>query len=290
MSKLRRYEVVIYALKLIKQNNGKMRASDIFSELEKTFPKSDYELEETSSGTPRWKNWLSFYSSDAAKSGFLVKYKGVWHITEEGENALKLPLEEFRETVKKGYKLWYDNYKNNNENAQTNEDDNNNIVELEVVQSQASKGIRDYIMSKNPYEFQYIVAALLRAMGYYTPFIAPKGKDGGIDIVAYRDPLGTSLPHIKVQVKHYPTTPINVDIVRSLIGVLAKDGEMGVIVTSGTFTSEAIRAERSSHTPIRLIDIDEFISLWIKYYPDMVEADKNLLPITPVYFINPENN
>lgn len=295
MGNIRRYEAVLEALRLIKQNNGQMRASDIFSELEKTFPKSDYELEETSSGTPRWKNWLSFYSVSATKTGFLVKDKGVWHITEEGENVLKLSLEEFRETVKKGYKLWYDNYKKNNENAQINEDEDDNdnvdnIVELEVVQSQASKGIRDYIMSKNPYEFQYIVAALLRAMGYYTPFIAPKGKDGGIDIVAYRDPLGTSLPHIKVQVKHYPTTPINVDIVRSLIGVLAKDGEMGVIVTSGTFTSEAIRAERSSHTPIRLIDIDEFISLWIKYYPDMVEADKNLLPITPVYFINPDNN
>ena len=40
---------------------------------------------------------------------------------------------------------------------------------------------------KNPYEFQDLVAALLRAMGYYTPFIAPKGKDGGVDIIAYRD-------------------------------------------------------------------------------------------------------
>lgn len=31
---------------------------------------------------------------------------------------------------------------------------------------------------------------LPRAMDYYTPFIAPKGKDGGIDIIAYLDPLG----------------------------------------------------------------------------------------------------
>jgi predicted Mrr-cat superfamily restriction endonuclease len=38
-------------------------------------------------------------------------------------------------------------------------------------------------------------------MGYHTPFISPKGKDGGIDIIAYQDPLGLKTPRIKVQVK-----------------------------------------------------------------------------------------
>ena len=31
--------------------------------------------------------------------------------------------------------------------------------------------------------------------GYYTPFVAPKGKDGGIDLIAYQDPLGARLRH-----------------------------------------------------------------------------------------------
>ena len=39
-------------------------------------------------------------------------------------------------------------------------------------------------------------------MGYYTPFVAPQGKDGGIDVIAYRDPLGTVSPRIKIQIKH----------------------------------------------------------------------------------------
>jgi len=38
-------------------------------------------------------------------------------------------------------------------------------------------------------------------MGYHTPFIAPKGRDGGIDVEAYSDPLGTVAPRIIVQVK-----------------------------------------------------------------------------------------
>ncbi len=36
-------------------------------------------------------------------------------------------------------------------------------------------------------------------MGYHTPFISPKGKDGGIDIIAYQDALGINKPRIKVQ-------------------------------------------------------------------------------------------
>ncbi len=39
-------------------------------------------------------------------------------------------------------------------------------------------------------------------MGYHVPFIAPPGRDGGVDAIAYKDPLGTVAPRIKVQVKH----------------------------------------------------------------------------------------
>ena len=122
-------------------------------------------------------------------------------------------------------------------------------------------------------------------MGYYTPFIAPKGKDGGIDIIAYQDPLGTTQPQLKVQVKHYPKNPISVDVVRSLGGILVKEGEVGLLVTSGSFTNDAKKEARNYHRRLRLIDIDEFIELWIRYYNKMTEADRMLLPITPIYFI-----
>ena len=92
--------------------------------------------------------------------------------------------------------------------------------ELNLLESDAREGIRQFIVSKSPYEFQDMVAALLRAMGYHTPFIAPKGKDGGIDIIAYLDPLGAQTPRIKVQVKHKPDTPIGASEVRALSGIL----------------------------------------------------------------------
>lgn len=289
MANYRQQEAVRDALMLIKQNGGQMRSGDVFAELGKTFPQSAYENERTKSGNQRWENWLAFYSIDAVKSGFLVKDNGVWHLTDEGEKALLFPLEEFAAELKKGYDNWYNVHNAEKPETETSTNDLDNIIEIDVVQAQAAIDIRNYIIGKNPYEFQDLVAALLRAMGYYTPFIAPKGKDGGVDIIAYRDPLGTTLPRVKVQVKHYPTTSISVDVVRNLLGVIARDGEVGIVITSGTFTNEAKREARNSHTPCRLIDIDEFTDLWIKYYSTMQEEDKSLLPIIPIYFVKPDN-
>lgn len=295
MANLRPQEAVKTAMSLILKNGREMRSSDIFAQMGEVFPQSDYEREPTKSGGLRWWHWLAFYSIDAVKAGFIVKDKGVWHLTSEGEKALNLSLEDFAKELKDGYDKWW--YANKGETAPSPAEANGvdedtaieDTLELDVVRAQASSSIRNYILKKNPFEFQELVAALLRSMGYYTPFIAPKGRDGGIDIIAYHDPLGATTPQIKVQVKHYPQTAIDVTIVRNLVGVLTKQDEIGLVVTSGTFTNDAKREARNNHRTVRLIDGDEFVSLWIEYFGRMSEADKQLLPIVPVYFLKPDN-
>ena len=129
-----------------------------------------------------------------------------------------------------------------------------------------------------------MVAALLRAMGYHTPFIAPKGKDGGVDIIAYVDPLGAQTPRIKVQVKHKPDTSIGASDVRALLGVL-RQGDIALFVTSGTFSPDAKNTSTNSREFIRLIDGDEFIEMWQEYYDKMSDEDKNLLPLKRIAFL-----
>ena len=146
-------------------------------------------------------------------------------------------------------------------------------------------GIRDHIKALNPYEFQDLVAALLRAMGYFTPFISPKGKDGGIDIIAYQDPLGAKSPRIKVQVKHRPEAAIAVDDIRGLTGLLNKDGDIGLFVTSGRFTSESERSSRDGHIHIKLIDGHALIDLWTEFYSSLTDEDKNRLPLKSISFL-----
>jgi len=121
-------------------------------------------------------------------------------------------------------------------------------------------------------------------MGYYTPFVAPRGKDGGVDIIAYRDPLGTESPRIQVQIKHRESTA-SVQEVRQLMGLLQNEGDVGIFVSTGGFTSDAKTAARSSHIHIELIDLPRFISLWKEFYHKLTDEDKRLLPLVPNYFL-----
>jgi restriction system protein len=116
---------------------------------------------------------------------------------------------------------------------------------FEAADAQARQEIQGYIAALGPYEMQDLVAALLRGMGYHTPFIAPKGPDGGTDIIAYQDPLGTTRPHIRVQVKHRQNS--NGKVTRAEIaelrGGIKPDREVGLFVSTAGFTLEALRGQ-----------------------------------------------
>jgi restriction system protein len=59
-------------------------------------------------------------------------------------------------------------------------------------------------------------------------------SDRGVDIFAYRDPLGTPSPRMKVQIKHRES-PETAQEVRELMGLLQKDGDVGIFISSGGF-------------------------------------------------------
>src|SRR5258708_9410284 len=88
-----------------------------------------------------------------------------------------------------------------------------------------------------PYDFQNLVGALLRAMGYHVSWVAPPGPDKGIDILAHTVPLGTSAPRITVQVKRR-ADKINPEGLRSFLAVI-RVHDLGIFVSMRRFTSEA---------------------------------------------------
>lgn len=285
-------KTIFEAFRILKEEGGQLPGKEIIDRIEHRLPFTEWEkgiLEKT--GNIRWKSILHFYTIDCIKAGYLRKVIGTWYLTPEGEGAFKKydPVA-FLDSATAAYKKW----RAENKPALKEEVD---VVEpghsieqvqkanLDQIEEQAISGIKDFIIQKNPYEFQDLVAALLRAMGYYTPFISPKGKDGGIDIIAYQDPLGIKTPRLKVQVKHYPQNPIAADAIRSLKGLVNGGEEVGLFVTSGRFSNEAERFAREANVHIKLIDGEELISLWQEFYNEMGDEDKNLLPLHPIYFL-----
>jgi restriction system protein len=156
---------------------------------------------------------------------------------------------------------------------------------IEQYEQKAMVGIQGFVNNKNPYEFQDLVAALLKAMGYYISLNAKRGKDSGIDINPYSDPLGTQKPRIKVQVKHRPESAISVDVVKQLVANLNKDGDVGLFVTSGRFTSDSERYFRESYVHLKLIDFAKFMTLWQEHCSRMADEDKNKLPLHPIWLL-----
>lgn len=284
-------KTVYAALKILKEAGGQLPGKQVVDKIRETVQFDEWEKKQyEKTGYIRWESILHFYTIDCIKAGFLIKKKGVWYITDEGEMALKLGEVGLLNKASTEYKKWAkDNKKDTTSEIEedTELEDEEQLLQanLSLLESQAKDGIKKFISSKNPYEFQDLIAALLRAMGYYTPFVAPKGPDGGVDIVAYQDPLGTKSPRIKVQVKHRPDAKIPLGDIKSLIGSMNKDGDVGLFVTSGVFTSESEKFARSSHIHIKLINFDDLIDLWQEFYPKLSDEEKNLLPLHPIYFL-----
>lgn len=233
----------------------------------------------------RWWTMMQFYSIDYNKAGYILKKQGSWYLTPEGEEALKLGADQILRNANAAYRKWKQE-RNLDADSVVEEEtpEKETIINIEQLEEQANEGIRQYIKAKNPYEFQDMVAALLRAMGYHTPFVAPKGRDGGVDVIAYLDALGAKVPRIKVQVKHKPDDSIPAKDIRSLLGIL-RDGDIALFVTSGTYSPQARTEALTSKTYIKLIDGEEFIQMWQDNYGKMTDEDKNMLPLKRIAFV-----
>ena len=279
----------LYAvMKEMSRRGGSMPAKELYPFVNENVELTDWEKEPAGKMQYiRWTNSFQFYSIDYQKAGFIVKKSGNWYLTPEGEAALKKTPEAVMNIANDAYHAWKkarDIEDNPDEEPTDNTAESDSSMKLEQLESDAREGIKAFIASKDPYEFQDMVAALLRAMDYHTPFIAPKGKDGGIDIIAYLDPLGAKTPRIKVQVKHKPETSIGASEVRALSGVL-KAGDIALFVTSGTYSADARNAASGNDKFIRLIDGNDFIEMWQEYYDKMSDDDKNMLPLKRISFL-----
>jgi restriction system protein len=73
--------------------------------------------------------------------------------------------------------------------------------------------------------------------------------------------------------------------IHQLLGKLRDGGEIGMIITSGRFTSDSVFAARDSRTHIELIDINRFVEMWQSFYMKLTDEDKNMLPLYPIYFL-----
>lgn len=275
-------------------------AKEIISRMPQVVPPTDFEKSDYPKhpGVQRYGKMIRFATIGPVKAGWLVKEKGKWYLTDEGKKAYSQyqDPEEFRRESSRLYYQWLD--KQPKESAEAADEFQAEIgtservadasSTLEEAEETAWHEIEEYMAAINPYDLQKMVAALLRAMGYHVAWISPPGPDKGIDILAHNDPLGTSAPRIKVQVKRRGDK-INVDGLRAFMALLGEQ-DVGIFVCTGGFTGDAQTEARTKETrKLTLIDLEKLVELWIEHYERVSESDKRLLPLKPVHYLAPSD-
>lgn len=287
-SKRRTGELIRALFEILKAQPEGMRAADALVALEKKVTLSEYEAGDYDTGGRRFEKIVRFGTVAPVKAGWLVKDKGIWTLTPEGEAALRnFPdPEQFTKAGGQLYKKWRSTQPDTTEDdTEADEAEGSATITLEQAEEMAWSEIEAYLGAMPPYDFQELVAALLKAMGYHVSWIAPPGKDGGTDVIAYNDPLGTRPPRIKVQVKRNANSPrIDVMGMRSFMAVLG-EGDVGLFVALSGFTKDADHEARQSHRRVSLIDARRLLELWTMHYAQLDDSARARLPLKPVWFL-----
>jgi restriction system protein len=161
----------------------------------------------------------------------MVKEGGVWTPTGDGLAAHRsyTDPEQFMEEAEKLYRVWAKAQPAKESESDSEAELPDASLTLEEAEETAWKEVREFLHAMDPYDFQHLVAGLLSGMGYEVTWVAPPGKDGGVDIVALGDPVGAKGPRVKVQVKREKSRT-DAQTLRAFTSVL-REGDVGLFVT-----------------------------------------------------------
>ncbi len=163
------------------------------------------------------------------------------------------------------------------------EDESVGATADDIIESTKDFILKELSRQLKGYDLESFVADLLRAMGYRTT-VSPQGGDSGIDITAYKDELP---PRILVQVKSQDGD-IKETTIQSLKGAM-REGDYGLFVTLSNYTKNAQKYLDS--TPIiRGINGTELVDLILKYYEDLSEKYRKMIPLKRVYIPVPKED
>lgn len=155
--------------------------------------------------------------------------------------------------------------------------------------SRIERHTRDFILDAlssriSPREFEELSADLLRVIGYQAR-VTQYSQDGGVDVIAHKDPLGIEPPLIKAQCKQRVST-VGSPEVNQLIGTQGT-GELCLFFTLGTYSRDALAIERQ-RTGLRLLSGEDLVTLIVDNYDRLPERWRRVIPLTTVLVVSDE--
>lgn len=181
--------------------------------------------------------------------------RGVWSLTSTSINLDDIDPREIVRVVK-----------GRSTNGNTKEDfaniDNANemVATIEHLEEIAwHQQLHNVLLSLSPDAFERLIQRLLRESGFIQVQVTGKSGDGGIDGVGIARINGFLSFHVLFQCKRYQGS-VSASQIRDFRGAMQGRTDKGLVVTTGTFTRDAVKeATRDGAPPIDLIDGEQLV-------------------------------
>ncbi|MDO8754388.1 MAG: restriction endonuclease [Anaerolineales bacterium] len=254
-----------------------LTARQILSLLPQVTRLTAYELEYSQvSGTPKYEKFVRITTIPLAHAGWLLKNeKGRWYITEAGYRACK-QFTNVQEFYQEALRLY-------NEHKRIAPE---SIMALEIAQESAWAQIEKHLLRLKNTELQIMTSDLLRCMGYFPSWMAPPEKQRGhIDLIAFTDPLGVRGHRIVTQIIQKGQS-VTLEGVKGFLPILGPR-DFGMIISISGFTRDAAQELSTEHfEKVTALDANAFFELWKKYYAELSQETRYLMPVEAVHFLS----
>lgn len=254
-------------LDALRELGGSGRPEEVVQRVAKNLNLSDtFQNELLESGQSRYRNqvhWARFYLvRDGPK-------RGVWSLTERGWDTHLSPDQaaEIFHNVDVSERSKSISAQNSEQSVEPLQDVTGNVL------VDYKTHLIELMLGLPPSGFERLAQRLLREAGFTEVIVTGSSGDGGID--GYGTLQINPLVSLKVlfQCKRY-TKSVSPSHVRDFRGAMAGRADKGIIITTGTFTTEARReATRDGVPPIELIDGERLVEM-------LEQLELGLTPVT----------
>ena len=213
------------------------------------------------SGGKRFHNQVAWARQYLVWEGYLDSSKfGTWKLTEKGKTAT-ITVQQAGEIFKKWVDIHQKARKDKSDNQIIEEQEENPPEEIE---ESSHTELIDILLSLSPSGFEKVCKELLRESGFENVIVTGQSHDGGIDGYGMLELNPFVSFKVLFQCKRYkgsvPRAHVG-DFRNAMIG----RAEKGIILTTGTFSNEAIReASREGAPKIELIDGEKLVKMFEK--------------------------
>lgn len=217
------------------------------------------------SGSSRFQNavqWARFY---LVREGLIDgSTRGVWALTPQGTRT-HLTLEESHAIFLK----WVDVFaKARKEREKEKESEEEETVEEDIDEAEEAlpesyrAQVAQIVRGLSPAGFERLCQRLLREAGFVSVQVTGRSGDGGIDGVGHLQVNPFVSFRVLFQCKRY-TGSVSPSVVRDFRGAMTGRADKGIIITTGTFTTEAKReAYRDGAPPLELVDGEKLVEMF----------------------------